>query len=553
MYLRDYLHDLPLKHLKRIAAHLGISVEYQARIKLMNAIDRAFWDGALTPRLIRNLSENGRRMLSLVAFSYESGARQSHLVRKMEKLSGIHRAEVDDLLEELTLSAFIGGVQAAEAVYFSPRGIVEEARKLLASEIITAPESGQPVPSAAFPCLMEDIFSFLAAAYREPISLTLKGSIKRNVLDRIFTDSPTGNEDPEHFSPEDRDTFVTEYLIGRGLLRFERRDAVVTPSLDGWLGLSMTARTQDVIAFALRHYLGESQAVVPFQGLITETPSGFSIHPENLAQFLHTGTLAAGTVARLQVRVWQMLSVLGYMGLLLYRGGQFIMTETGERFFHGERLSIDNSITGYFTLQPNFEALIGPELDPRVRFTLELMSQRKSRDIILTSVVSRGGVALARERGMSTRDVLTFFERHSRTLLPQNVRFSLENWAKAYGSIHFEPALLMRFRDPATCEGVMHIPEIAPYIRERLSETVLTISPDRMQVVAGLLRKSGYLPEITGESTPDPARSGEPFIPITIQTLLSEESMPEPNRNFVFPEEKIDPPTAEIYVGETES
>ena len=111
----------------------------------------------------------------------------------------------------------------------------------------------------------------------------------------------------------------------------------------------------------------------------------------------------------------------------------------------------------------------------------------------------------------------------------------------------------MRFHDAAICEGVMHIPEIAPYIRERLSDTVLTISPDRMQIVASLLRKSGFLPEITGESAPDPARSGEPFTPATIQMLLSKESMPEPNRNFVFPEEKIEPSTPENAAGESDS
>ena len=99
----------------------------------------------------------------------------------------------------------------------------------------------------------------------------------------------------------------------------------------------------------------------------------------------------------------------------------------------------------------------------------------------------------------------------------------------------------------------MHIPDIAPYIRERLSDTILTISPDLMQGVAELLRKSGYLPEITGETTSDPARSGDPFTPVSIRDFLAGEAMPEPNRNFVFPEEKVEPAFAEIQAGESES
>ncbi|MHB9030940.1 MAG: hypothetical protein ACYC9O_19395, partial [Candidatus Latescibacterota bacterium] len=119
MYLSDYLHDIPLKALKRIAGHLGVSVEYQARIKLMNAIDRAFWDGALIRRLTQDLTEKARLALSLVAFSYDAGVQESALLRKMDRLAGARRREVRDIMENLTLSALAGGLQREEPIYFS--------------------------------------------------------------------------------------------------------------------------------------------------------------------------------------------------------------------------------------------------------------------------------------------------------------------------------------------------------------------------------------------------------------------------------------------------
>ena len=76
MYLRDYLHDIPLKALKAIAKSLNVTVEYQARIKLINGIDRAFWDGTLVERLLQEFSDDHRCLLSIIAFSYDIGVRE---------------------------------------------------------------------------------------------------------------------------------------------------------------------------------------------------------------------------------------------------------------------------------------------------------------------------------------------------------------------------------------------------------------------------------------------------------------------------------------------
>jgi hypothetical protein len=95
----------------------------------------------------------------------------------------------------------------------------------------------------------------------------------------------------------------------------------------------------------------------------------------------------------------------------------------------------------------------------------------------------------------------------------------------------------MRFRDAATCESVMHIPEIAPFIRERLSDTVLTVPAEHVCTIAALLRGSGYLPEISGEAADNPARSGKPYRPATIRDLIDVLDFPEHHRTFVSPED----------------
>jgi hypothetical protein len=328
---------------------------------------------------------------------------------------------------------------------------------------------------------------------------------------------------------------VLAYLDERGMLIHGPRTAYLSPEFDGWLGMSMTARLQDIAAFAVRYFLPDSPTMIPFVGILGEIPAGASVNHADLALFLCDRTTAAGTLPRLRTRVRQALCALGYLGLLRHETDRYVMTGTGERFFRGETHPLDENISRTFTIQPNFEVIVGPELDLRVRFTLELMSDRKKRDIILTNIVNRAGIVRARERGMSVAEVLNFFESRSRTPLPQNVRFSIENWASTYGNVSFAPAMLMRFRDAASCESVMHIPVIAPFIRERISDTILTVPAEYIRTIAAFLREAGYLPEISGEAGDDPARSGKPYRSATLRDLLAAREIPEHSRVFVSP------------------
>jgi len=154
IHLRDYLHDIPLRLLKRIAERTGATAEYGARIKLLNAVDKAFWDGALVRRMVEAMPDETRRVLSLVAFSFDSGIQEATLLRK----SGLQPARIGPILDELTISGLIGGIRRPEIRYFTPRGPAEQARAILANGVVIGPEDqSSPVPPAPFPALLEDI------------------------------------------------------------------------------------------------------------------------------------------------------------------------------------------------------------------------------------------------------------------------------------------------------------------------------------------------------------------------------------------------------------
>ncbi|MBA7587941.1 hypothetical protein ES708_29989 [subsurface metagenome] len=262
---------------------------------------------------------------------------------------------------------------------------------------------------------------------------------------------------------------------------------------------------------------------------------GSSFGTFELAYFLHSNTPASGGLSRLETRVLDIMNILTQMGLFSFSKGKYTLTRTGEQFLRGDTLSLDDNMGDNFTIQPNFEVIVGPELLPRIRFLLELMSERISRDIVLTCRVTQEGIARAREHGMSTDEITGFFKKHSRNAVPQNVFFSIENWSKSYGKIFFEKVTLMRFRDCAICNSVQHLPEVAPYIVEKLSDTAIIVLSAHISHITEALRKTGYLPEAFGKTPPDPVRSGTDYTPENISGQLARHTIPDTHHTFILP------------------
>ncbi len=522
MYLRDYLHDIPLKALKTIAGTLGLSVEYNARIKLMNAIDRAFWDPAFTTRLVEGQDEPHRQALSLVAFTYRRGASGKALIRKLERIAAVDRQSADAILVDLAARALVMGVEAADDVYYRcPDEIGNQVRALFLAPLAggkTVETSYQP------PHLMEDIHAYLAAALRNDIPLTQKGAIRKTAQERIFT--VHGAPGPSRMPARLRNGIVAEYALKRGLVTVDHRGVTAAGPLGGWLGMAPRARFADVLDFALLRLLGDDTAVLVFAGVLSDLTPDRVVPPGALAEFLADHTMAGGGLSRLDRRVRDALAMMSGLGLAAVSDDGFVLTDTGRRLLAGKPLPLDEAEGDTFTVQPNFDIVAGPELRPRVRFLLELFADRKQRDTVLIFHLTRDGVARAMERGMSRTEVLAFFQRHSRTTLPQNVRFSLESWAAAYGRIGFQAVTLMRLEDPELAAGVRHDPTIAPFIVEWLSDTSAVVAARQVPRLREALRNAGHYTDIFGVRPPEPLLDSEPFVPAPVPGPAGESSGP---------------------------
>ena len=504
MYLRDYLHDLPLRALKTIAGNLGLSVAYNARIKLMNAIDRAFWDPLFLRRLVARLDDPHRLALSLVVFSYQRGVSGRALVRKLERLTGYGRGRIDTVLGELVVHALVAEDGDCDGIrYRCPDEIAAQLRTIFLDPLAGKP-GDEPVSPFPQPHLMDDLFSFLAAAYREPIQLTQKGTVRKTAMERIFAGSKACGAPPDGLSKRLRNTLVVEYAEQRGLVTFGNQAVTAAGALGGWLSLFPRERFGDLVSFSLHRLLADDAAVLVFAGILRELSPGARVLPEAVAEFLVERTMAVGGMSRLERWVRDAVAVLGRLGLVVYADCRFTVTETGRLLFAGENIPLDEAVGDFFTVQPTFEVIAGPELHPRIRFILELFAERKQRDTVLIFHITRDGVSRAMERGMTIGEVIGYFDRHSRTPLPQNVRFSLASWAEGYGRITFQTATLMRIHDPEMATGVLHTPTVSPFIIERISDTAAIVSTKHVPRLRVALKQAGFHPEVFGERPCDP-------------------------------------------------
>jgi len=540
MHLRDYLHDISLKALKIIADTLDISVEYRARIKLMNAIDRAFWDGALVESLMAEMPQNRRRVLSLIAFAYTTGVTEEQLEHKMDRLYAVSPTETLEHRSALIPQALIAGLGSDQGIYFCPGGIAEQVRRIAFKDKSLFTERPDSPPVFSPPDMLEDIYSFLAHAYKNPLPLTLMGKVRKSALERIFTGSPTCADKELKLSCEKRGDFVISYLVDRGLVSFGRQEAVITSRHEEWLDLAATDRIGDITAFALVHVLKDIETIVAVNGLLTEIPTSARFDREQFIDFIDAATIAPGGKKRLESRLRTLLAFLSRLGLFFFMDGFYYLTVSGEKLFQGERIPMDSALGDTFTVQPNFEAIVGPELHPRLRFKIELLADRTKRDTVLTYSISQKGIARAREQGMTTEQILRFFHEHSRTPVPQNVGFSIEEWSKSYGSIYFEQVTLMRFRDEIICERVMHSPEIAPFILEQLSDTAIIIPSSHIQTVSQHLKKAGFLPEAFESGTGDSDSFEKGFAAESLESIMKDHQLPTIYSNFIFPSELFD-------------
>ena len=200
----------------------------------------------------------------------------------------------------------------------------------------------------------------------------------------------------------------------------------------------------------------------------------------------------------------QPLHWLGLVDLGFDHSGSLVafrLSRLGRHLLGGEPLEEVASVNSAppLVVQPNFELIV---LDATSNLgllaRLDHFSDRQSLDRAAVYRLTRESLVRGLAHGLTGSEVIAVLEEASRAPLPQNVRYSLEEWARLYESVHLRwRASLLEAGSPAELDRWLADPELAPLLGKRLSPTaVLVPSANRQKVEKAIRSHTRHLPVV---------------------------------------------------------
>jgi len=153
---------------------------------------------------------------------------------------------------------------------------------------------------------------------------------------------------------------------------------------------------------------------------------------------------------------------------------------------------------GSLIVTPDFEVVLFPTGDDgELIHDLDRFCTRDKRGGVMSFRISERSVQRALHEGMYLKRVLATLERHSRTPVPQNVLFSVRDWAAQAGCMHLGPDYVVSADDADLVTRFRGDPGVRPLVRENLDERRTRLRPvSTLRRTQSLLRELGYLVEI---------------------------------------------------------
>ena len=148
-------------------------------------------------------------------------------------------------------------------------------------------------------------------------------------------------------------------------------------------------------------------------------------------------------------------------------------------------------------VNPDFEIILFPDADSYDLITeLDRFAERTSSDSAYRYKLTEASIEKAVAEGLEAAAILRTLSEHSRVEVPQNVIYSIGQWAGKVKFVRHDQVALVRGRTKEVVDRILHHPELRPYVLERLSPTAILLVRDLPQErLAALLEPLGIFIE----------------------------------------------------------
>ncbi len=145
-------------------------------------------------------------------------------------------------------------------------------------------------------------------------------------------------------------------------------------------------------------------------------------------------------------------------------------------------------------VQPNFEILVHAEASQADVYRLEDFADLVKRDLASTYTVTRNSLRHTLEAGDNVDAILEFLREASARDVPQNVAYTLREWASQYGQIRVQRLTTISTKTEGQLQELLADPKLKLAAADQLGPTVLAVDAAQVRPLLASLRRAGYMP-----------------------------------------------------------
>ncbi len=150
-------------------------------------------------------------------------------------------------------------------------------------------------------------------------------------------------------------------------------------------------------------------------------------------------------------------------------------------------------------VEGNFEVWVPVEAGPYATFLLEQFTERVQQDQVSRYRLTRRALHRALERGETVDRLLDLLSRHARDEVPQNVAYTLREWASAYGQLRLKRPLLLLAQEADLLEEVLADPQVRAACGRRIAPTAVEVTEAQVGTLLERLERLGHLPRVEAD------------------------------------------------------
>lgn len=462
-------------------------------------------------RRLAAVPERYHELLKLVVTAYGGIGSRSVLEKNHKSLARWNRKELQDALETQLLGTVrhvslgeYGIHQFDEAVVVFAE-VVDPLRTLLQGE----PPAIDNATSLGVD-LISDISAFLSYVEHNPIKLTLSGKVYRTAVRKL----------EESFILNRTSVFTGEWLF-QYLFEFCQSQSMIARGKDRTVTLTIKGRSWDrtplekKLARLLKFSCGNwTSTVEPFHGerllglfmeRIRALPIGtwvdvsapaFDARNLYLAHLDHYGVrdrfqsryqFAQQSGMRdphqlaMALTTWarERLFLFGIIDLAESDGkvSALRLNPLGAKALGLEMPAGEEMAPAPLVVNPDFEIILFPDGHSYDLITeLDRFAERRSSDSAYRYKLTEASIEKAVAEGLEPASILRTLSEHCRVEVPQNVIYSIGQWAGKVKFVSQTVVSLVRGRTKEVIDRILHDERLRPHVLERLSPTALIVS-----------------------------------------------------------------------------